>query len=137
MSSLDGPRGTLLAAVLVGTGHALLVAGLTSWFGIGWHFDQPGNYPIYAYTLGGMVLVGVTAAVTALRYRLVGPAVAAGTVLFSVVALTWPYVDELRAPGSEPIDVALFKYLLLWPVALGWVLLVGAVEYGVRTPAPN
>ncbi|MFC5366898.1 hypothetical protein [Salinirubrum litoreum] len=119
-------RAGLLAGVVGGLGHALVVLLLWNLFGFESLVGAFSAEPFYVtYVLLGAVGVGVALGVGSARRELVSPVLVVGVLLVGAGVTTW---FGLRG-GATPVGpTPLGWYALLWPVALLLAGVSGVVE---------
>lgn len=131
---------TIRIGAIGGIGYALIalwvyaaIRGIP--FGGLFTLSRPDGIVVAAYVCFGLVLLGGIPLVLLYRGRLVTP-LAALVVLFSWASYeTWRSLEAARAVGADP-GVSLrpdSAFFLFWFLPLGIVLLLGGVEYALRT----
>ncbi|WP_255170221.1 hypothetical protein [Natrononativus amylolyticus] len=96
---------------------------------------QPSAALVTAYVVFGLVVLGGVAAVLLVHGRLVTPAAALLVVFSWATYRSWQSFEAAREAGVTP-GVTLrpdAAYLFFWFVPLALALLVGALEYALRT----
>lgn len=114
-------------AATVGVIYALLSVGARIWTGATTSGEL---YLLWAF--GGGVIVGATMCYLFVRRGLVAPGII--TVL-GLSAATWITREIYTgAPGASPNAAwtPMTIYITFWPIILGVVLTIGAVEFGMR-----
>lgn len=131
-------RRTIAIGLLAGLVHALLALWLRGVVrGRSVPVDtpeSPSGVLVFSGTVLGLVLLGGIPLVLYLRNRLLSPIVALVVVFAWAFASSWRYFEPARRTGATPIELyADSLFGVLWVVPLAIVLLVGLVEYGVRS----
>jgi hypothetical protein len=124
--SLRRSRAGLLAGVVGGLGHTLVVLLLWTLFGFESLVGAFPAEPLYVgYLVVGMLAVGAGPGVGYARRELRSLAVVVGVLLVGSAAATWLRLGG----GATPVGpTALGWYVLLWPVTLGIVVVAGVGE---------
>ncbi|WP_440770702.1 hypothetical protein [Natronorubrum sp. DTA28] len=96
--------------------------------------ESPAGAALLSVTVLGLVLLGSVPLVLFFRYRLLSPFVALFILFTWAFYGSYQYFEEVRATGTTPIGLyADSLFGILWFVPLAIVLLVGLVEYLVRS----
>ncbi|MXV61681.1 hypothetical protein GS429_06305 [Natronorubrum sp. JWXQ-INN-674] len=96
--------------------------------------DTPSGGLVVAVTLVGLVLLGAVPLALRIRKRLVTPLVALGVLFAWAFVSSWFHFETARDTGATPTGLyADSLFGVLWFVPLAVVLLLGIVEYAVRT----
>lgn len=124
--SLLRSRAGLLAGIVGGLGHALVVLLLWEGFGFESLVGASSTELFYVgYLLVGVLAVGSVPGVGYARREVFSPVVVVGALLVGAGTATWL---RLRG-GVTPVGpTALGWYALLWPVTLGIAVLAGFGE---------
>lgn len=119
-------RAGLLAGVVGGLGHALLVFLLWEGFGFESLIGAFPAEPLYVgYLVVGMLAVGVVPGVGYARRERTAPVVVVGALVVGAGTATWL---SLRGDATPVGPTAFGWYVLLWPVTLVIAVVAGVVE---------
>ena len=96
--------------------------------------ESPSGVLVLSGTVLGLVLLGGIPVALYVRYRLLAPIVALVVLFAWAFASSWHYFEPARRTGATPIELyADSLFGVLWIVPLAVVLLVGLVEYSIRS----
>ncbi|RQG86902.1 hypothetical protein EA462_14680 [Natrarchaeobius halalkaliphilus] len=87
------------------------------------------------YGAGGLVALGAVASIALYRLRLVTPVVTLAALFSWTFYSTWESLETVRETGADPgiSPRADTIYVVLWMVTLVAILVVGALEYSLRS----
>ena len=96
--------------------------------------ESPSGLVVFSGTVLGLVLLGGIPLVLYVRHRLLAPIVALAVLFAWAFGSSWRYFEPARRTGATPIELyADSLFGVLWIVPLAVVLVVGLVEYGIRS----
>ena len=119
---------SLQIAGLVGMLHAGIVLWLRSMFSV---LSTPMFDPYVLWAFIGLTLVGTVATYVVLVHRLIAPLLGLGAFLGWILYQQRQYVESLNGNAWATIE-PLSYYSTYWPLPLGIVLLLAALEWGGR-----